>query len=219
MSITLNTPPTHQIRRAMKSKRRGRPTWEMAEYYPRQGEWTESAYLDLPDDGQRVELVDGFLEFLPMPTRKHELIQEFIYFKMRDHVIQRRLGEVFRNGRRIKLREANFRLPDIMFISFSKVDPDDDNYAFGADLVVEVVSGGAKDRKRDLVEKLADYAVARFEEYWIVDPKRETISVLNLKNGKYVRRNFKPGEKAVSNVLKGFEVDVSEALAGFIFPR
>ena len=48
-------------------------------------------------------------------------------------------------------------------------------YWQGADLVVEVV--GPDDPDRDLVEKRADYAEAGATEYWIADPRDETLTV------------------------------------------
>ncbi len=220
MPNAMSAPRTSEKKRAKNGKRKARPTWEIVDYFPKQGNWSEYEYLDLPEDGPRAELVDGFLEFLPMPQRSHELILEFIFFAMRKFVIAGRLGEIFRSGRRLKLRNLNIREPDIVFVPFSKVDPSDENYALGADLVLEIVSGTSKDRERDWVDKFQDYAAAGIEEYWIVDPQLKTISVLNLKDGTYgVRKDFKSGERAASNTLKGFEVDVTEALAGFKFPR
>ena len=210
MSITMTPGSAATVKKAINGKRKVRPTWEIADYFPMQGQWTEDEYLDLPEDGRRVELVDGFLEFLPMPVRSHELTVQFLYHALLSFVMSNRLGELYWSGRHVKLRELNIREPDIVFVPFSKVDPNDEQYALGADLVMEIVSGGSEDRKRDLVEKFKDYAKAGIEEYWIVDPKLKMISVLNLKSGKYgTRRDFKPGEKAVSNVLKGFEVGVT----------
>src|ERR1700730_13059968 len=56
----------------------GEPTWEGAQFYPPQGEWTEAYYLGLQTN-HLVELSDGFLEILPMPTHKHQMIVAFLY--------------------------------------------------------------------------------------------------------------------------------------------
>ena len=45
-------------------------------------------------------------------------------------------------------------------------------------LVVEVI--GEDDPERDLVTKRLEYAQAGIPEYWIVDPRTDTIDVLRL---------------------------------------
>ena len=54
-------------------------------------------------------------------------------------------------------------------------------YWNGADLVMEVVSD--KNRPHDIKKKRIEYAKAGIPEYWIIDPKKETITVLVLKGG------------------------------------
>ncbi len=81
-------------------------------------------------------------------------------------------------------------------------------YWLGADLVVEVVSPDKPEH--DLVEKRRDYAEASVPEYWIVDPRSETIAVLRLQDGAYVEHGvFGRGAEATSALLAGFAVDVA----------
>ena len=58
--------------------RSGEPTLEIAQLFPVQGEWTEADYLSLQTN-HLVELSDGFLDILPMPTHKHQMIVAFLY--------------------------------------------------------------------------------------------------------------------------------------------
>src|SRR5437899_1001985 len=84
----------------------------------------------------------------------------------------------------------------------------------GADLVMEVVSGNKEDRRRDLVTKRREYARAGIPEYWIVDPKEERITVLQLEGTQYaIQGEFAKGIVATSHLLKGFSVDVMAAFA------
>ncbi len=53
------------------------PTWAVAYLFPPQGEWTENEFFAL--HGNRlIELVDGNLEVLPMPTWLHQLIVDLL---------------------------------------------------------------------------------------------------------------------------------------------
>ena len=82
----------------------------------------------------------------------------------------------------------------------------------GADLVMEVVSGGVRDRWRDLKFKRREYAQAGIPEYWIVDPRDERITVLRLDGKQYaVHGEYAKGTKAASHLLPGFGVDVTTA--------
>ena len=59
--------------------------------------------------------------------------------------------------------------------------------------------------------KRADYAEGRIPEYWIVDPKKETITVLRLVQGQYAEHGvFRRDDAATSALLEGFSINVSE---------
>ena len=66
------------------------------------------------------------------------------------------------------------------------------------------------DPDRDLVEKRFDYAEAGIPEYWIVDPRDETITVLVLEGDAYVEQGaYARGDMATSPLLDGFAADVA----------
>lgn len=203
------------IRKEIRGKRKVRPTWEMADLFPKQGSWSEDDYLELTSGRTRVELVDGFVEFLEMPSIWHDRFVKFLFLALNTFVTAAKLGEVFIATTKTKLRDAEIRMPDVLLILNDRLDKHTDDYFFGADLVMEVVSPDSKSRKRDLMEKRSSYADAQISEYWIIDPELNQISVLKLAGGKYeVFGEFKKGQKASSALLAGFEVDVTEALAG-----
>ena len=175
---------------------------------PPQGCWSDDEYLWLDDRcGRRVEFTDGRVEELAMPTDAHQAILQFLYRALFDWLRPR--GGVARvSGIRVRLREGKFREPDVAALR-DRADPRRENrYWLGADLVVEVVS--PDDPARDLAVKRADYAEAGIPEYWIVDPRDETITVLALDGGAYVSRGvFARGATARSAVFDGFAADVS----------
>jgi Uma2 family endonuclease len=83
-----------------------------------------------------------------------------------------------------------------------------DRFWLGADLTVEIAS--PDEPKRDLVDKRRDYAEAGIPEYWIVDPRNETVTVLALRGAGYVEHGvFNRGAQADSVLLDGLKVDVS----------
>ena len=191
----------------MPVSRRGTPTWEMALNYPQQGEWSEEEYLSL-DSNRLIEFTDGVLEFLPMPKFSHVRLSRYLSDLLRTYVTSRSLGDVFWAPMSVRIGPGRFREPDVLYLSHARI-PKEDVPPDGADLVIEIVSGGSQHRHRDLHEKRADYAKAGIPEYWMVDPETETITVLTLVGSEYmVHGAFQPGTNATSVLLPGFEVDV-----------
>ena len=197
----------------------GEPTWEVAQLYPRQGEWTEADYLELDAAGGRlIEFSDGIVEFLPMPDFVHQFPFEYLFDAFRAglkaaHMPGRFMAAPFP----VRLRPGKFREPDIVYVRPERI-VDLRRQPEGADLALEIVSGSAKDRKRDFEEKRAEYAAAGISEYWIVDPETRTIHVLTLDGveagGTYrVHGEFKAGGTATSLLLPGFTVSVDECFA------
>ncbi|MBI3411018.1 MAG: Uma2 family endonuclease [Planctomycetes bacterium] len=194
---------------------RGQPAWKLALLYPPQGMWTEEEYLDLEikSENYMIELVDGFLEFLPMPDPFHQGIVGFLYRKLYPFVTERGLGNVFLAPMPVRLWELQMREPDIVYLKPGRLK-DPHKPPRGADLVMEIVSPGSENRKRDLEEKRRAYAKAKISEYWIIDPEKATIIVLTLSGGRYKEHGkFKSGDEATSAFLRGFAVDVSEVFA------
>jgi Uma2 family endonuclease len=189
--------------------------WELASLYPPQGCWSENAYLDLTDGtNRRIELVDGRLEFLPKPTELHQALVAFLYHALLAFVTKHDAGIVPYAPLRVRVSAGRYREPDVMFLSKEHFHLRSNRIWQGADLLMEIVSGDPKDRKRDYEDKLADYAAANIGEYWIIDPELRTVMVHRLEGGRYtVHGEFQPGQQAASALLPGFAVDAAALFA------
>ena len=143
--------------------RAGEPVWELARLFPSQGKWSVEEYLAL-DTGRLIEYSDGFLEFPPMPTMAHQDILQSLFELLKAYVVRHQLGKVYVAPIPVRLSSREYREPDLFFLSTPRVEEAQGKYPSGADLVMEVVSGGREDRKRDLVKKRYDYAQAGIPE-------------------------------------------------------
>ena len=194
---------------------RGEPAWEIAYLFPAQGAWSELEYLALTQNTNLlVELSQGRIEVLPMPTTSHQMLLLYLYGLLLAFVTRRDLGTVLTAGIRVRLWPGTIREPDVVFLLKEHADRVGEDCWEGADLVMEVVSGGAEDRRRDLKGKREEYAQAGISGYWIVDPREERITVLRLDGKQYtVHGEYPKGAAAASHLLPGFEVDVTTAFA------
>jgi len=213
MLLKGNGTMTTDLRKATpKSRRRPsepEPTWEIARLFPAQGSWSEEDYFAL-DTNQLVEYSDGFLEFLPMPTIFHQLILQFLYEQLKSFVAANLLGTVVVAGYKVRLRARKYREPDILFIKAANRHRIKKQYCERADLVIEVVS--EENRPHDIVKKRVEYARAGIPEYWIVDPEKETITVLVLQSRRKTYKQlgaFRKGMTATSKLLPGVTIDVT----------
>jgi Uma2 family endonuclease len=190
----------------------------VAYLFPAQGDWSEEDYLALGGN-QLVELSDGFLEVLPVPTTSHQFLVLYLYGLVLAFTTPKDLGTVLVAPLRVRLRRRKFREPDVVFMLRKHADRIGEEFWTEADLVMEVVSGDDEDRRRDLITKRREYARAGISEYWIVDPREERITVLRLTGKRYVvHGEFLKGTVATSHLLRGFTVDVSEAFSRSIPP-
>lgn len=194
------------------------PTWDVAYLFPDQGAWTEADYLALTTN-RLVELGDGNLEVLPMPTMEHQLIVLALYRALLASVEPQQLGVVLVAPFRIKLWEGKFREPDIMFLKTENSTRIRQSHWDGADLVMEVIS--LDDPRHDVDIKRSEYARAGIPEYWIADPSTHAITVYHLPAGALaydLAGQFGPGSRAASVLLPAFAVDVNSIFARAILP-
>jgi Uma2 family endonuclease len=178
---------------------------------PLQGHWTVEQYLLLSNQTNRLlEYTDGFIEVLPMPTKRHQAISLFLLLGLLAF-IRPRGGAVYYAPLRIEVRPGKFREPDLLLVTNADDPRAQDEFWLGADFVVEIVSPDKP--KRDTEEKPLDYAEAGIPEYWIVNPLTDTITVMVLDGASYTEYGvFRRGDRAVSKLLDGFSVRVDEVL-------
>ncbi len=174
---------------------------------PLQGDWTEEDFIAL-DTNRLIEFTHGMLEFPEPPSMLHQIVVGNLLRALDEFV--GRGNALFQMT--VKLAPGMIRIPDICHFDGRLVDFKSNDPLSEVKLVMEVLNISAASRERDLVHKRCEHADAGIVEYWIVDPDEETITVLSL-NGKHYEQagEYKPGQKAASVLLRGFEIEVTDA--------
>ena len=80
------------------------------------------------------------------------------------------------------------------------------------DLVFEVVSGGGDDRKRDYVDKRAEYLQIRVKEYVILDRLQSRLTVLRRVRGRFVESHLGAEDVYTSPLLPGLKIPLNGIL-------
>ncbi len=179
---------------------------------PAPGAWSAEDYLWLTRDTQQlIELADGRLETLPMPTDTHQRVLLRLLLAWAQH-LEPRGGVALMAPLKLRLGPSHFREPDVLAL-LDRADPRrGDGWWEGADLVAEVLSPGNRDH--DTVTKRAEYAAAGIREYWLADPAVRSLTVLVLDGATYREHGlFGRGETATSALLGGLAVEVAAVFA------
>ncbi|MBO8155851.1 MAG: Uma2 family endonuclease [Bacillaceae bacterium] len=146
---------------------------------------TYEDYANLPDDGQRYELVNGTLEMLaPAPSSEHQVISN----NLSAVINQSCRFDYFILDAPIDLILSNHevRQPDLVMIHMERRHIITRRGIEGApDLVVEILSPSTA--MNDKKSKWETYARFGVNEYWIVDPVHRTVEqhVLHGEKSKY----------------------------------
>lgn len=76
-------------------------------------------------------------------------------------------------------------------------------------IAIEFVANSARDRRRDYIEKRAEYAEIGVKEYWVIDRFRRTLTVYRNDETESV---YQEGATVTTELLPGFELDLKRLL-------
>ncbi len=159
------------------------------------------------------QLIDGELIMTPAPTLFHQNIIGNIYQLLRPFVESNDIERVFLSPIDVRLTDTDVYQPDLIFIQkdhVSKIGRDKLNVI--PDLAVEVLSPSSA--FYDLMHKKTVYAESGVAEYWIVDPKDETVEIFRQDGGRFVSdAYFKNSDVLQSPLFPGFTMKLEDVFA------
>ena len=131
-----------------------------------------------PDDGNRYELIEGELYVSRAPGLKHQRILSNIDRIFGKYLEHNAVGEAILNPGVI-FSEYSSVIPDLVYISNERRAEiaSGDRIEGPPDLIVEILSPGAENRKRDRQIKRQLYGKHGVKEYWAVDPEYHVIEI------------------------------------------
>lgn len=130
--------------------------------------WTVADLAELPNDGNRYEVIDGELHVTPAPTSNHQRAIGRLHLILAPYVDQQGLGEVLFAPIDVTFSDRRGVQPDLLVVPFvngKRIRVSRELKDFP--LVVEVLSPSTA--RWDRVAKRRLYREERVPEYWIVD--------------------------------------------------
>jgi Uma2 family endonuclease len=169
--------------------------------------------LDLmPDDGNRYEIIEGELFVSRSPSLKHQRVSRNIVVIFSGYLAHNPIGEVLHTPGVIF---SNFTgvMPDVVFVSSEQRDEiaSGDRIMGAPVLVIEIVSPGPENVRRDRLVKKQLYAKYGVKEYWLVDPEARTIEGYVLESGLFgLQAAYGEGDELTSDLLPDFRCKVED---------
>lgn len=150
--------------------------------------WTASDLELFPDDNTRYEIIDGELLVTRAPHWNHQTAIDNLCFALKSWSRLTGLG-VIATTPGIIFTDSDNVIPDLVWLRQGRLGDilDAQGHLTDApDLVVEVLSEGAGQERRDRELKLKLYSIQGVLEYWIVDWRKKSIQVYRRENAALV---------------------------------
>jgi Uma2 family endonuclease len=165
---------------------------------------------DIP--GVRYEIIDGDLFVSRQPVEAHQYVCTVLGGEFHIWNKQARTGITLQVPGLV-FSEDDDVIPDLVWISHERRAVALDakgHYAIAPELVVEVLSPGSINERRDREQKLNLYSRQGVQEYWIVDPREHLVEVYRrAADGLRLETTLRDGDDITSPLFPGFACPVS----------
>jgi Uma2 family endonuclease len=146
------------------------------------------------------------------PTKDHQFLMGRIYLHFELHLdgFEDAPAEVYQDITTILSPELQRAVePDLVVILSGRDDIGGVIHVEGVpDIVIEILS---TDRNHDLVFKRRIYAEAGVREYWIFDPRNDTVLPLELRGDAYAERpTLTPADTLTTPLLPGLSIPLGD---------
>ena len=161
-------------------------------------------------EGVRYEIIDGELFVSNAPHWHHQRAADRINYRLIAWDEDNAYGETS-TAPGLVFSEDQDVIPDLIWISNERLARGQDaagHFTVGPELVVEVLSVGSANERRDREIKLSLYSRRGVDEYWIVDWRERTVEVY--------RRNA--SELQLVGALSSDDTITTPLLPGFSCP-
>ena len=164
----------------------------------------------MPEDGNHYELIEGELFVSRAPSLSHQQIVFKLMLVIGNFLQETPIGMIW-PGPGVIFSDFSGVIPDIVYISNERREKiaSGDRIAGAPDLIIEILSPGTDNERRDRQAKRQLYAKYGVKEYWIADPQKATIQIYRLPKLRLAATLTKK-DSITSPLLPGFSCRVRE---------
>ena len=174
---------------------------------------TIAALEATPDDGNRYELIAGELHVSTSPGFVHQSIVMKLIFAFHDYLRAHPIGDIA-FGVGVIFDDFNAVIPDFVFFSNQRRKQilKGERFSGAPEIVVEVLSPGAPNQRRDREIKRDLYSRRGVSEYWIIDPEIRAIELYRKRKegGLELATVLREGDDLASPILPEFRAPVAD---------
>jgi len=175
----------------------------------------------MPDDGKRYEVIDGELYVSKQPRYHHQYTCTEVSAQLRNWSKNTGRGRVIAAPGLI-FAEDDDVAPDVIWISNERLAAalhEDGKIHDAPELVIEVLSPGFANEKRDRDAKLKLYSRRGVDEYWIVDWLLRSVEVYRRENAAlHLMATLRESDTLETPLLPGFSCTI-DSLFDTISPQ
>ncbi len=176
--------------------------------------WTTADLETLPEEtGKRYEIIGGELYVTTQPHWEHQFVCTRLTRFLDQWDDQADAGKVVQ-APGVVFAEDEAVAPDVVWISNERLATGLDSSGHlrvAPELVVEVVSPGSTNERRDRATKLKLYSRRGVQEYWIVDWRKRQVEVYRREQAAlHLIETLFGGDELRSPLLPGFSCRVAQ---------
>jgi Uma2 family endonuclease len=176
---------------------------------PQKQFYTAEDYWSLPED-VKAELIDGQIYYHAAPSRIHQKISSELNAVIRNYIRSKDgVCDVYAAPFAVTLNKDKRTIvePDISVIC-DRNKLTDKGCTGAPDWIIEIISPG--NPGHDLIYKLHLYADAGVREYWIVDPRTQTVLVYYLEQKDFYVKTYTFHDKIKVNIYEDLWIDFQD---------
>jgi Uma2 family endonuclease len=147
---------------------------------------TVAEFLEMDfEEGYIYELINGEIMRRTSPNLDHQAVSMELSAILHTFVKSNNLGKIFAAPVDVYLNEFDLVVPDLVFVAKENMGILYEKRCIVGvpDLIIEILSKGTQ--KRDKGDKMKLYRKHAVKEYWLINPRSQTVEIYEWRDGDY----------------------------------